>query len=240
MERTNKIAVVTGATGGIGKAITYKLLSEDYTVIAFFNKDVKSAEMLRRMGADTVQCDFSVLENVTAAAEEVLKRYTAVDVLVINHGISQTGLFTDFGIAEITRLMNVNLLSAMLFTKAFIPSMVSEKYGKIINIGSVWGVCGASTEAQYSASKAGLHGFTKALAKELGPSNINVNCIAPGYIETDMNSHLTSEEKAAFLNETALLRAGTPEDVAALVSFLAGDASSYITGQIINIDGGTI
>lgn len=221
-------------------AIAEKLLAEGYTVVAFYNKNEKNAEFLREAGAETVQLDFSKRQDIQAAVNRLIRKYPVVDVLINNHGISQTGLFTDFSDENITSLMDINLMSTMFFTKALIPSMVFEHRGKIINISSVWGVLGASCEVQYSASKAGLIGFTKALAKELGPSNINVNAIAPGFIETEMNKELSAEEKQAFVESTALLRVGKPYEVAELVGFLASKSSDYITGQVISIDGGII
>lgn len=155
-----------------------------------------------------------------------------------NAGISQQKLFTDLSDFDLNKMLDVNLKGAMLLTKAVVPAMISQKYGRIINISSVWGVCGGSCEVHYSASKAGLIGFTKALAKELGPSGITVNCIAPGLIDTDMNNNLTQEDKEEFAMQTALQRIGSPQDVANLVSFLAGESSGYITSQVIGVDGG--
>ena len=161
-----------------------------------------------------------------------------IDVLVNNAGISLVGLFTDLRDEEWQRIANVNLGGAVIAAREVSRIMVSNHAGRIINVGSVWGRVGASCEVAYSATKAGLEGLTKALAKELGPSDITVNCIEPGVIATDMNRCFDTETLNALCDETPLCRIGTPEDVAEAVVFLASDAASFITGQILGVDGG--
>jgi 3-oxoacyl-[acyl-carrier protein] reductase len=234
-----KKALVTGGTGGIGTAVVKKLLSDGFRVVAFYHKNEKKAAELERAGAVLFRHDLADLSGIGVAAEAALDAADGkIDVLVNNHGISQFGLYGDLSDCDIVRMLNVNLTSAMLLTKRIVPTMTGTKSGKIINIGSVWGVYGGSCETHYSASKAGLIGFTKALAKELGLSGITVNCVCPGLIDTGMNGHLSEVEVQEFLGATALNRIGRPEEVAALISFLSGNQSDYITGQVICIDGG--
>ena len=228
-----KTALVSGATGGIGEAIIKKLLRDGFLVVGLYNKNHEKAEKLKKETAiELYPLNLCLDNNICLVIDQILEKYKKIDVLVNNAGISQQKLFTDLSD------LDVNLKGAMLLTKAVVPAMISQKYGRIINISSVWGVCGGSCEVHYSASKAGLIGFTKALAKELGPSGITVNCIAPGLIDTDMNNNLTQEDKEEFAMQTALQRIGSPQDVANLVSFLAGESSGYITSQVIGVDGG--
>jgi 3-oxoacyl-[acyl-carrier protein] reductase len=161
-----------------------------------------------------------------------------IDILINNAGISRINLFTDISEQEWDDVFDVNIKGMFLVTRAFLPGMIRRKYGKIINISSMWGVTGGSCEVHYSASKAAVIGFTKALAKEEGPSGINVNCIAPGVIETEMNAQLDDEAKRELCEETPLMRLGKPEEIANAALFLASDAASFITGQVICSDGG--
>ena len=161
-----------------------------------------------------------------------------IDILVNNAGISETGLFTDMSGADWRRVIDTNLSSAFFLSRDVSREMIKQKSGRIINIGSVWGRCGASCEVAYSASKAGVRGLTLSMAKELGPSGITVNCVEPGVIATDMNSHFDSETMRELCDETPLCRIGQPEDVANAVMFLASDKASFITGQMLGVDGG--
>ena len=172
------------------------------------------------------------------AVAKALAALGGIDVLVNNAGIAQIKMFCDITDEDLSKMLNTNLSSAFYVTRAALPSMVSPKWGRIINIGSMWGKVGASCEVHYSASKAGLRGMTMALAKELGPSNITVNAVEPGVIATDMHASLDQETLRELCDETPLCRIGQPEDVAELVRFLASDKASFITGQIIGVDGG--
>ena len=238
-------AVITGASGGIGEAICCALARDGYNIILHCNKNtVKAQEIADRLrqqfGAETevLQCDLS-LDGAGKALGEKIKDITKdVSVLVNNAGLSLVGLFQCLEAAEIHKLLNVNLTNAMELTAELLPLMINSKKGSIINISSVWGVTGGSCEVHYSASKAGLIGFTRALAKEVGASGIRVNCIAPGFIETAMNSCFDREAINGVIEETPLCRTGKPTDVAELVSFLAGERSGFITGQVIGVDGG--
>lgn len=240
-----KTAVITGASGGIGKAICLALARDGYDIILHYNKNKNDAEKT----AQQIENDFSV-KAVTVGADlsvdgggkilgEKIKSITEnVDVLINNAGLSLVGVFQCLDSENIRRLLNVNLTNAMSLTAELLTLMINKKSGSIINISSVWGVVGGSCEVHYSASKAGLIGFTRALSKEVGASGIRVNCVAPGYIETAMNDCFDEEAVKGVIEETPLCRIGKPDDVAELVSFLAGEKSSFITGQIIGIDGG--
>ena len=238
-------AVITGASGGIGEAICLALARDGYNIILHCNKNtVKAQEIADRLrqqfGAETevLQCDLS-LDGAGKALGEKIKDITKdVSVLINNAGLSLVGLFQCLDSAEIHKLLNVNLTNAMELTAELLPLMINSKKGSIINISSVWGVTGGSCEVHYSASKAGLIGFTRALAKEVGASGIRVNCIAPGFIETAMNSCFDQEAINGVIEETPLCRTGKPSDVAELVSFLASERSGFITGQVIGVDGG--
>lgn len=233
----NKIAIVTGATGGIGKALVDEFSKEGYSVIGFYGKNALEAARIRQQtNADMIAADITEACAVEDAVKTVLKKYGKIDVLINNAGIAQQKLFSDLSPQEISLMLDTNLKGAMLVTKAVIPSMVGAKSGRIINISSVWGVFGGSCEAHYSASKAGLIGFSKALSRELGLSGITVNCIAPGMIDTHMNDCIA--DKSCFLEQTSLQKIGKPQDVAYLAAYLASDKADYITGQVIGVDGG--
>lgn len=228
--------LITGGSRGIGAACVRKF-SKDADCRVYFNyssKDAAAKAIMEETGALGFKCNVAN----AASVKKMVDMIGGVDVLVNNAGISRINLFTDISEKEWDEVFDVNVKGMFLVTKAVLPNMIHNKYGKIVNISSMWGVSGGSCEVHYSASKAAVIGMTKALAKEEGPSGINVNCIAPGVIETEMNSHLDTKSKRELSEETPLMRLGTPEEVAEAVYFLASDAASFITGQVLCADGG--
>ncbi len=218
----------------------YEFAKAGYRVFLNYEKSDDAAQKIcAETGAIAVKADISDEESVERMAE-LVRKYGKVSVIVNNAGISQIKLFSDITAADWDRMFDVNVRGMFLVTKAFLPDMIHEKYGKIINISSMWGVRGGSCEVHYSAAKAAVIGFTKALAKEVGPSGINVNCIAPGVIDTDMNSELDEQAMAELCADTPAGRIGTPYDIAKTAVFLASDDASFITGQTICADGGII
>lgn len=234
-----KKVIITGGSGGIGAACVRKF-TENGDVVAFtYNKGLGNAlEICAETGARKIQADLSSPDGCRRAIHDGMEMLGGCDVLVNCAGMAHIGLFTDMTDDEIAVMLNTNLASAIFSSKAVAPSMIKKHDGAIINIGSVWGGVGASCEAVYSASKAGLRGFTQALAKELGPSGIRVNCVEPGVIETPMNSSLTDETIEELADSTPLCRLGRPEEVADAVLFLASDRASFITAAILPVDGG--
>ncbi len=239
-----RIALVTGASGGIGEACARALAAQGYTVLLHANAGIARVRALeaelRAQGQDAhaVQCDVSDSADVTRMCGEILSLYHRVDALVLCAGVSHTGLLCDMTDGEWARVMGVNVSGAFYVIRALAPGMVSRRSGSIVTISSMWGRSGASCEAAYSASKAALIGLTQALAKELGPSGVRVNCIAPGVIDTRMMDEHSDETKAILADETPLGRLGRPEDVAGAAAFLVSDAAGFITGQVIGVDGG--
>ena len=236
-----KTALITGGSRGIGAAIAERLAEDEFMpVINYCRSKAAAEEIAKKTGGFAVQADISQKSQIDEMFEQINKKFGGVDVLVNNAGISLSGLFTDITSEQEEMLWKINVAGTFNCTKAALPYMINKKSGKIINISSMWGQVGASCEVHYSASKAAVIGFTKALAKEVGLSGINVNCIAPGVIMTDMNSCYTQETLNELADETPLARLGTPEDIAQAVSFLASEKSSFITGQIIGVNGGFI
>ncbi|MBQ5330978.1 MAG: 3-oxoacyl-ACP reductase FabG [Oscillospiraceae bacterium] len=226
-------AVVTGASRGIGKAVAEALLKQGYDVTGTYIHSGEEAEKMRRKGIAMLKCDVRDYDAVHELAEEL----HGAHVLVNNAGIAEEALFTDITPQMWDDMFDVNVKGVYNFCHAFVPSMVHEKYGRIINISSVWGEVGASCEVHYSAAKAAVIGFTKALAKELAPSGITVNCIAPGVIDTDMVRVFDDEVLKELAEETPVGRLGTPEDIACGAVFLASPAASFVTGQVLGING---
>lgn len=228
-------ALISGASRGIGRACARVLAADGHAVVINYLHSRSEAEALAAgTGGTAIRADVSdpcEVQAMFAAAGDV-------DVLVCNAGVALQKLFTDTTWEDWRRLFAVNVDGAYNLIRAALPHMIHEKYGRIVLISSVWGVHGASCEAAYSASKAALIGLTRALAKELGPSGITVNCVCPGVIDTDMNAALGSETLASLAEDTPLCRLGTPEDVASLVRYLCSGEAGFITGQIIGADGG--
>lgn len=240
-----KTVLITGASRGIGRASALKFAQMGYNVAINCNKNIELAEQLctelKSLGvkAGVYPCDVSQSGDVQKLIESAICDFGGIDVLVNNAGIAlPQGLFTDFSARDASRVFDTNVFGMMNCARAVIPHFVSKKYGKIVNVSSVWGICGASCEVIYSASKAAVIGFTKALSSELAPSGICVNCVAPGFIETDMNAHLSPEEVREFEANVPLGRIGKAEEVAESIFFLASPGSDYITGQVLSIDGG--
>lgn len=241
MGNNMKTVLITGGSRGIGRAMVELFSKTGYNVAFTYNKSENEAQLLSEAtGAIAIKADSSSEADVVSAVKEVEAKLGHINCLINNAGISSFSLFTDLTLDEWNRFISVNLTGAFLYSKAVVPSMVSRKQGRIINITSMWGIVGSSCEVHYSTAKAGLIGMTKALAKELGPSGITVNAIAPGLIETDMNSGLSDEDKAAICEETPLMKIGKPMDVAEAALFLAGDGADFITGEILNLSGGFI
>lgn len=240
-----KTAVVTGSSRGIGKAIAMRFAAEGWNVAINCRK--QSSEMdetereIRQLGAEcqVFLGDVSSYEVCRELFAQVKERFGDVDALVNNAGISHIGLFQDMKPEEWNRILQVNLNSVMNCSNLVLPDMIAKKRGSIINISSVWGVAGASCEAVYSASKGGINAFTKALAKEVGPSFVRVNAIACGAIDTKMNGFLDEEERRGLVDEIPLCRMGTCGEVADLAYYLAS-GNPYLTGQVIGLDGGWI
>ncbi len=235
-----KTALITGASRGIGRAIASKLASEGYNLYLTCEKNIDSLTSFANILSK--ECDVNV--NVYKAdvadynsMKAIFDTITSLDVLINNAGISYVGLLSEMSNDEWRRTVSVNLDSVFYTSKLAIPIMLKEHSGTIINISSVWGNVGASMEVAYSATKGAINSFTKALAKELAPSNISVNAIACGFVDTDMNSHLTQEDLESVRAEIPADRFATPEDIGAAVSALL-KAPSYLTGQVITVDGG--
>ncbi len=237
-----KTVLVTGGSRGIGKAIVEKFANNGYNVILNYSKSEEAAYTIaeKHPNVKAFRADVSNRKEVLSMIEFAENEFKNIDILINNAGISSYGLFQDLSEEEFNRLFAVNVNGVFNCTQAVLPKMLSRHDGKIINIASVWGLVGSSNEVAYSASKAAIIGMTKALAKEVGPSNILVNCIAPGIIMTDMVSDYSVEEFDAIRSNIPLDRIGSSDDIANLAYFLASNESSYITGQVISPNGGWV
>lgn len=236
-----KTVLITGGSRGIGRDMVELFSKNGYKVAFTYKNSENEAKSLAELtGALAICADSAIEADVLKAVDTARDRLGRIDCLINNAGISSFSLFTDITLDEWNRHLAVNLTGAFLYSKAVIPGMVSRKQGRIINITSMWGVVGSSCEVHYSTAKAGLIGMTKALAKELGPSGITVNAIAPGLIDTDMNRGLSDADIAAVAEETPLMRIGYAEEVARAALFLAGEGAGFITGEIMNVSGGYI
>ncbi|WP_077533950.1 elongation factor P 5-aminopentanone reductase [Massiliimalia massiliensis] len=242
----NQTVLITGASRGIGRAAALLFAENGYRIAANYRQ---SAEEIRRLEEEIsafgvpflpLQADVSDPEAVEQMAEKAQRQFGGIDVLVNNAGISLIGLLQDTTAEDWNRIFGVNVNGAFYAAKAVLPGMIRRQMGRIINISSMWGVAGASCEVAYSASKAALIGFTKALAKEAGPSHITVNCIAPGVVMTDMNRELAASALEELREETPLGVIGTPEDIARAILFLASEEAGFITGQVLNVNGGIV
>ena len=239
-----KTVLITGASRGIGREIAIKFASEGYNVVLNYNNSESKAKsicnQIEKLGVKClmVKADVSIESEVVDMVSLALKTFGNIDVLVNNAGVALSKLFQSTTTDEIAQVFGVNTFGVINCSKAVVPSMISEKAGKIINISSIWGKVGASMETIYSASKGAVIAFTMALAKELAPSNISVNCVCPGVIDTDMLLEYTEDDKKELKQQTPLNRLGTPQDVANAVYFLASDNATFITGQVITVDGG--
>lgn len=237
-----KTVLITGAAKGIGAAIAEELANEGYQVIINYKTSEQKAQELKQkltnngQNVEIYQADITKKTEVEEMVQNIIKKYGKIDVLINNAGISQIKPFADIEEEDWDNMINNNLKSAYLVTKQVINNMIQNKQGSIINISSIWGITGGSCEVHYSTAKAGIIGMTKALAKEMALSNITVNAIAPGLIETDMNAELTKEDINSIEQEIPLGRMGKPEDIAKTVKWLI--QTTYITGQIIRVDGG--
>lgn len=241
-----KNVIVTGASRGIGKSIAELLANNGYNILINYNYSENNAfDLYNRLKSEGLsvrlfKADVSKRDEVKSMMEYCIKEFGSIDILINNAGISQEKLFTDITDEDFDNIININLKSVFYCCQEALKYILPNKRGKIINISSVWGIVGASCEVHYSASKAGVIGLTKALSKELGPSNIQVNCIAPGIIKTDMLCDYTDNELNDLKYNTPLMRLGNPNDIAGCVLFLASSHSDFITGQVISPNGGFV
>lgn len=242
----SKTVLVTGGSRGIGAAVCERFAQEGWKVAVNYNRSKEQAEALAKQlvarGCDAcaVRADVSDRVQVEQMVKDVMERFGKIDVLVNNAGIAQQKLFSDITDSDWNTMFDVNVKGMYYCCQAVLPGMIHSKSGVIINVSSMWGITGASCEVHYSAAKAAVIGFTKALAKEVGLSGIRVNCVAPGVVATDMNQNLTQQILNELKEETPLGLIGTPEDIANSIWFLAGEESRFITGQVISPNGGLV
>ena len=238
----NKVVIVTGASRGIGRDIATTLAKKGYIVIANYNKSENKAIELQQnlkkenINIDIFKADVSNRDEVKKLVQFVINKYKKIDCVINNAGIDQVKMFLDITDADWNNMISNNLNSVFYMCQEVLPYMIHEKNGVIINISSIWGVTGASCESHYAVSKAGVDALTKSLAKEMGPSNIRINSIAPGFIDTEMNNNLNEEEKQEIKEEIPLQKIGKVEDVSRTVEWIVED--EYITGQVISVNGG--
>ncbi len=236
-----KTALITGGSRGIGAAIAKALAANGCKVAVNYRQSEDKAETLAaELGGMPVRADVSDPRQVGQMVDTVLENFCQLDILVCNAGVAWQGLTQDMADADYRRVMGTDLDGAYYCCRAVLPHMIRRKTGKIVLISSMWGQTGGACETAYSAAKAGVIGLTKALAKEVGPSGIKVNCVSPGVFDTESNQHLGAQALADLAEESPLGRLGTPEDVAACVSFLCSDAADFMTGQVIAPNGGLV
>ncbi|WP_373844405.1 elongation factor P 5-aminopentanone reductase [Clostridium sp.] len=243
---SGKVAVITGASRGIGRSIAVNLARCGASVAINYIENEKEAyktlDMVRNEGSNgiVIQGDVSLYDSSKKIIENTLNRMGKIDILINNAGISKVGLFIDMKENDWDKIIDINFKGVLNCTHCVLEHMISRKSGSIVNISSMWGKVGASCESIYSASKGAVNLFTKSMAKEMGPSNIRINAVAPGVIDTEMNSWLQEEEMKELMEDIPIGRIGKSDDIGKIVCFLAGDSSQYITGQIITVDGGMI
>lgn len=236
-----KNVLITGGSRGIGRAMVELFSERGYKVAFTYKSSEEAARLLsQKTGALAIRADSEIAEEIRSAVSLAEASLGRIDILVNNAAYSSFSLLQDLSESEWNKTFAVSVTAAFLYSKAVIPGMVREKWGRIINVSSMWGLVGASCEVHYSAAKAALIGFTKALAKELGPSGITVNAVAPGLINTDMNAHLGEEALVEIAEETPVCRIGEPREVAEAVLFLSGEGAAFITGDVMNISGGFV
>ena len=235
-----KNVLITGGSRGIGAECVKMFCDAGFNVFFLYkNSSQKANEISSLTGAKAIKCDVSLFADVKNAYD-IIHKECSIDIIVNNAGISQIKMFQDITEGDWNNMFDTNIKGMFFVVKAFLGDLLKKKKGRIINISSMWGEDGGSCEVHYSASKAAVIGFTKALAKELGPSNVTVNCVSPGFIKTDMNFHLSEEDSECIINETPLRRAGETSDAASAVMFLASENASFITGAVIPVNGGII
>ena len=242
----SKTVLITGASKGIGATMAIRFAEKGYNVVMNYNSSVQSAVLLQKSlkesGYNVIAYKANVKNRleVDLMVKEAIYRFGSIDILVNNAGIANQSLITDLSEQEWNDIIGVNLNGVFNCCQAVLPHMINQKSGSILNISSMWGEVGASCEVAYSAAKAGVIGFTKALAKEVGPSGITVNCITPGLIDTAMNQNLAIDEVTAMIEDTPLGRIGTTNDVAEAALYLTSNKASYITGQVLGVNGGYV
>lgn len=236
-----KTVLITGASGGIGSEIARKFADNNYNIIYHYNNNYNE-KFINELAGKTkilpVKANFENCNEIITMFDTSIKTFGKIDVLINNAGIDSVRPIVDENEESISKVMQINLTSSILLTSLVSKEMCKNHIGSIVNISSIWGVYGGSLESVYSATKAGLIGFTKAIAKELGVNGVRANAVAPGLIDTKMNNNLTKTEKQDFINNLSLNSIGSPKDVANAVYFLASDESKYITGQVLGVDGG--
>lgn len=242
----SKTVLITGASRGIGRETALEFARAGYSVAVNFNRSAQAADelvaQLTSLGCDAAafRCDVADYQQVFELVDTVNERFGRIDVLVNNAGIAQQRMFCDITPENWARMFQVNVTGVYNACQAVLPQMIRRHSGRIINLSSIWGISGASCEVHYSASKAAVIGLTKALAKEVGPSGITVNCVAPGVIATEMNSQHSQADLDALCEETPLGTIGTTGDVAGIIVFLAGEKAGFLTGQVISPNGGIV
>lgn len=234
-----KTVLITGASRGIGAETARLFASQgDRVVVNYASSQTQAERLAKEIGGMAICADVANRGDVIRMFDQIRTAYGGVDILIHNAGIAESRLFTDLSEADWNRMLGVHLTGAFHCIQCALPHMIHQKKGKILTVSSIWGLTGSACEVAYSTAKAGLIGMTKALAKELGPSHIQVNCVAPGIIDTEMNANLDPETAEALKDETPLGVFGQPRDVAEALLFLASDAADFITGQVLSPNGG--